>query len=114
MIYLVALDSVLIVLTAFYLLFRDTLNKLQILGFLYWITRDNGRKGDRLLSIGFMRETSFPWRRGKGLQVRCFKYVFQVGFCKKHEELGHDDRGLLDALDGRYLDYEAETLRKWK
>lgn len=95
-----------------YFLFRDTLNKLQYLGPIYWITRDNTSLTAPFISIGFMRQIAPPWKIGKGVQVSYKNYSFQVGFCRKST---HTDEtsGILGALGGRYLDDDADTIRKW-
>lgn len=95
-----------------YLLFRDTLNRLQYIGPVYWITRDNTPKGTPLLSIGFMRQTSFPWKIGKGIQVSLHKYSFQLGICKKSNHYDEEE-GILGALGGRYLDTSTKDIREW-
>jgi hypothetical protein len=95
-----------------YFLFRDTLNRLQYIGPIYWITRDNTPKGTPLLSIGFMRQTSFPWKVGKGLQVSISRYSFQFGICKKSKH-SDETEGILGALGGRYLDTSTSDIREW-
>ena len=104
--------SILIVTIGSYFLFRDTLNKLQYLGPIYWITRDNTSLTSPFISIGFMRQTAPPWKIGKGLQFRYKNYSFQIGFCRKST---HNDEtsGILGAIGGRYLDDDADTIRKW-
>jgi hypothetical protein len=95
-----------------YLLFRDTLNKLQYLGPIYWITRDNTSLKAPSISIGFMRQIASPWKIGKGVQFKYKNYSFQIGLCRKST---HNDEtsGILGALGGRYLDDDADTIRKW-
>ena len=95
-----------------YLVFRDTLNRLQYIGPIYWITRDNTPKDYPLLSIGFMRQTSFPWKIGKGLQVSFGRYSFQFGICKKSNH-SDETEGILGALGGRYLDTSTRDIREW-
>jgi hypothetical protein len=95
-----------------YFLFRDTLNKLQYLGPIYWITRDNTSLNTPFISIGFMRQIAPPWKIGKGIQFTYKNYSFQTGFCRKYT---HTDEtsGILGALGGRYLDDDVDTIRKW-
>ena len=95
-----------------YLLFRNTLNKLQYLGPIYWITRDNTSLKAPFISIGFMRQTSPPWKIGKGIQVKYKNYAFQLGFCRKSTHID-ETSGMLGALGGRYLDDGVDTIRKW-
>lgn len=73
---------VILLLLGGYFLFRNTLNKLQYIGFLFWITKDDGLKGEPILSYGFMRQTSPPWKIGRGIQVRVRLHTFQIGFCR--------------------------------
>lgn len=92
-----------------YLLFRDTMNKIQYLQCirLYWITRDVGEDWMPFVSRGEMRQTAEPWWRGKGIQFRVGKYTFQVGVLTSR---GSD---LLDQLGGRDLDMGADEIRDW-
>ena len=64
-----------------YFLFRDTMNKIQYIEHLriYWITRDTGGKGDKIVTRAFMRQVDEPFWRGKGVQVRVGKHTFQTG-----------------------------------
>lgn len=93
-----------------YLLFRDTMNKLQYIQFLriYWITRDTGVLGTPYISKGIMLQTSEPWWVGAGVQFRAGKYTFQVGVLQRKSF------DLLDQLGGRYLDESAKEIRRWK
>lgn len=63
-----------------YFLFKDTMNRIQYLETLrlYWITKDNG-EGQPLFAKATMRQTSAPFWRGRGYQVRFRKHTFQVG-----------------------------------
>jgi hypothetical protein len=92
-----------------YLLFRDTMNRIQYLQSvrLYWITRNNGVRGTSVLTKAFMRQTAPPWWRGKGVQVRLGKYTFQVGILLRQAS------DLLDQVDGRELNYDAKQIRAW-
>lgn len=92
-----------------YLLFRDTMNKIQYVEHLriYWITKDNGKKGTPFLTKSFMRHTSEPYWWGDGLQVRFFKWTFQFGILKGKNE------DLLSALDGEDLDISPQEIREW-
>lgn len=80
---------------------------------LYWIARNNGKKGDPRISKGFMRQTSEPWLVGSGLQVRFGKYIFQIGICGKPKKLDDQD-GLLYAMQGRVMDVEPKEIGIWK
>ena len=92
-----------------YLLFRDTMNRIQYLQSvrLYWITRDNGAAGTKVITRAFMRQTAPPWWRGSGIQIRAGKYTFQVGV------LTSKANSLLEQVDGRELDDDAKEIRSW-
>lgn len=92
-----------------YLLFRDTMNRIQYLQSvrLYWITRDNGVAGTKVITRAFMRQTAPPWWRGSGIQIRAGKYTFQVGV------LTSKANSLLEQVDGRELDDDAKEIRSW-
>lgn len=64
-----------------YFLFRDTMNKAQYIERLnlYWITRNTGVPGSPLIKKAWMRQTSAPYWRGKGVEVRIRSLTFQVG-----------------------------------
>lgn len=100
----------LIFLLSVWLLFKDTMNRLQYIQFLriYWITRDTGVLGTPVLSRGLMRQTSAPFWVGEGIQVRYRTYTFQFGVLK------HKSTGLLDQLGGRDMDESPEDIRGWK
>lgn len=95
-----------------YFLFKDTLNKLQAVGPFYWITRDLVPPNTPLLSKGFMHETDFPWRHGKGIQIRIPHRTFQIGLCKKHKQLD-DQEGVLAAVQGRFMDIPPTEIGEW-
>ena len=92
-----------------YLLFKDTMNKLQYIQSLrvYWITRDVGGKGVPVISTAFMRQTAEPWWQGRGIQFRAGKYTFQIGILLRKAT------SLLDQVGGRDLDAEAKEIRMW-
>ena len=95
-----------------YPVFKGTMNKLQAVGRLYWITRDYCTPNTPFFSKGFMRELDAPWRHGRGLQIRFGSYTFQVGLCRPQE---HDEvSGVLAAMDGRFLELEPKEIGKWK
>lgn len=93
-----------------YLVFHETLNKIQYVGWLriYWITRDTGNPGDPFAERAWMRQTAAPFWRGTGFRFRIREYTFQFGVLTKK---GAD---LLDQLDGYDLDAEAKEIRTWK
>lgn len=106
---LVTLLTILLFALGAYFLFRDTMNRLQYLGKLYWITRDNGKPGTKHIAFdGFMRGTSPPWKVGRGVQLRWGRYTFQVGICHDGPPAETELDGLLNVLGGRYLDVEEE------
>lgn len=92
-----------------YLLFRGTMNCLQYVGRVYWITRDNGVLGTKHVAFdAFMRGTSPPWKVGRGVQFRWGKHTVQVGICHDGPPAETEMDGLLNMLGGRYLDAEEE------
>lgn len=94
-----------------YLVFKDTLNKVQSVGRLYWIVRDHCPNNGPWFGRAFMHEVDPPWRHGKGLQLKVFKRYIQVGICKKHQ---YDEAtGILAAVQGRFLDIEPIDIGKW-
>ncbi len=92
-------------------LFKGTLNLVLGLGFIYWVMRDT-HKGFSI-SRGFMRETSHPWRTGRGIQIGLGKYVFQIGICKRNNVIS-EMNGLLNALKGRELHYKPKEISEWR
>jgi hypothetical protein len=93
-----------------YPVFKDTVNLVQGVGPIYWVTRNN-HVG---LSFGFgiMRETDFPWRYGKGIQIGFGKYLFQFGICRKQNVID-EMSNLLTAIKGRNLLHKPAELREW-
>ena len=104
---MVLFGVVLVVAVLLYLLFRDTMNRLQYVQTirLYWIARDNAT-GKRL-ARGFMKQTAPPFWQGRGFQIRLGKYSFQVGILKGKGE------SLLDQMGGRDMDESAKEIREW-
>ena len=96
-----------------FLIFRDTMNAVQSVGSVYWICRDVIPTGTPFIAPGFMRQTSAPWRVGKGIQIRFKKHTFQIGLSRKGKQVS-DDTGLLYAVQGRYLDDKPKEIRDWK
>lgn len=92
-----------------YLLFKDTMNRIQYLQSvrLYWITRNNGVRGTRVITRAFMRQTAPPWWRGTGIQFRAGRYTFQIGVLTGRAS------NLLDQVDGRDMDVATAELRNW-
>jgi hypothetical protein len=89
------------------------MNAVQAVGPVYWICRDIVPPNTRLFAWGFMRQTSAPWRVGKGIQIRFKKHTFQIGLSRKGKQVS-DDTGLLYAVQGRYLDDKPKEIRDWK
>lgn len=94
-----------------YLVFKDTMNKVQAVGRVYWIIRDNATPGTPAVSRGFMHEIDPPWRHGKGLQIRVLRWNIQVGVCKSHDY--DEESGILAAVQGRFLDVTPIDIGKW-
>lgn len=84
----------------------DVMNRIQYIEHLrvYWITKNNGRKGVPLVSYSFMQATQAPYWYGKGIQFRIFKWTFQIGIL---EGKGEDPMAFED------LDVDVLTLREW-
>lgn len=96
-----------------YLLFNNTMNILQGVGPVYWITRNNSLGATPFISMGIMREVGPPWRVGKGLQITVKPYAFQLGVCRK-ESYNSVEEGELGALGARYMDETPKELGTWK
>lgn len=99
-----------------YFLFKDTLNKVQVAGRLYWITRDLVVAGTPLVSKGFMRETDAPWRVGHGIQFRIHTRTFQVGICSRSRSaspIEDEVEGLMYAIQGRLMDDSPHKIGNW-
>jgi hypothetical protein len=92
--------------------FKNTMNKIQSVGPVYWITRDFVMSNHPVISKGFMRETSYPWRMGKGVQIKFRKHTFQLGVCNKPK--AGEERNLLTMIEGHYMDTPPSELREWK
>jgi hypothetical protein len=103
---------VVVLLVASWFLFKDSMNLVQSVGSLYWITRNYVRKGTPIMSLGFMHELDKPWRTGKGVQIRFRKHSFQIGFCKKTTPK-NEEEGILNAVGGRMLDTTAHEIGNW-
>lgn len=91
------------------------LNTVWIAGPVYWIVRDSDKtkRFPTSLTFGFMRQTSPPWKTGWGIQIRMFKYIYQLGLCRKSKELD-DQSGLLYAVKGRILDTPITEIGEWQ
>lgn len=94
-----------------YFLFRNTLNTVQSVGPIYWITRDYIPTNTRIISSGFMHELDAPWRHGKGVQIALFKRTCQIGLCKRHNF--DETSGVLAAVQGRFMDESAHEIGNW-
>lgn len=97
------------VLYLLYLLFRDTMNRIQYVEHLriYWITKDNGSSSMPRVAKSFMRQTAHPYWWGNGIQFRVSKYTFQVGV------LRGKNKDLLEALDAEEIDMTPQQIREW-
>ncbi len=95
-----------------YFLFRDTMNRIQYVEKLrlYWITRDIGQDGEPFFtSRAFMRQTSAPYWRGKGIQFRFRRWTFQVG--KLHSKASSLEEQLSNL---GWLDAKPKEIRQWR
>lgn len=92
-----------------YLVFYNTMNRIQYLEFLrlYWITRDTGLPNGPRVERSVMLQTSPPFWQGKGVTFRFGKYTFQVGI------LLRKGSSILDQLGGRELEEDAKDIREW-
>lgn len=90
------------------------LNVVRGVGPLYWIVRDTGTKAMPMIALGWVHELGGYWRKGKGIQIRISKYVFQFGFCQKSKIVYNEDEGLLYAMEGRMMAVETKEIREWK
>lgn len=91
---------------------KDTLNILQVVGPVYWITRDYVPIGTPFMSLGFMKETDMPWRIGKGLHINLWKRTFQIGVCHKQHYKNSID-GELSVVGGRFMEIAPEEIGAW-
>jgi hypothetical protein len=91
---------------------KDTLNTLQVVGPVYWITRDYVPKGTRFASIGFMKQIDEPWRVGTGLHLNLWKRTFQIGICHKQHYTNSMD-GELSVVGGRLMDTAPTEIGAW-
>lgn len=82
MIYII-LAVILLLIVGAYFLFRDTMNKLQYIGPVYWITRDNGSPDEpHIQRHAFCFGTSPPWKiSDTGIKFRWATHTFQIGTC---------------------------------
>jgi len=101
-----------LVLITGYLLFKDTLNLVQAVGPVYWISRDYEKSQGIKVNTGFMREIDSPWRMGKGIQVSIHKRSFQLGLCRKtpYKDIQEAELGVLGA---RFMDTEPTEIGYW-
>ena len=92
-----------------YLLFFNTMNKLQAITWLriYWLVRDIGWDGDPRFSRAFMCQNGAPFWRGQGIQFRRKQYIFQIGI------LTGKGMSRLDQLDGREMEESPKEIRQW-
>ena len=95
-----------------YYLFRGTLNLVQAVGPVYWISRDYEKSQGFRIKMGFMREIDSPWRMGKGVQVSLHKRSFQLGLCKK-TPYRNEQEAELGILGARFMDTEPTEIGYW-
>lgn len=96
-----------------YLIFRDTLNTVQYAGRVYWIVRDTVPARTPRICRGFMRQVTYPWLVGSGIQVRVMGRTVQVGVCYR-QHATDDTQGVLHALEGRIMEENPEQIGTWK
>ena len=95
-----------------YFLFKDTINSVQSVGPVYWITRDYDNSQKLYVGSGFMREVDEPWRIGKGLQISLHKKSFQIGLCKKTKYKDQEEAEL-GVLGARFMDTRPTDIGNW-
>ena len=94
-----------------WLVLRNTLDLVQGVGPIYWLTRQTTSK--RIgVQKSFMRETDYPWRTGHGIQCVVPYRTFQIGICKPSEHYTVEE-GLLHSLVGRNLPRKPEEIGTW-
>lgn len=96
-----------------WVIFKDSMNLVQSVGRVYWIIRNNAKKGDRIVSTAFMRGTDEPWLIGEGIQFRFFKYTFHIGLCYP-VPADSEEEGVLNAMQGRYMEEPAKEIGNWR
>jgi len=89
------------------------MNKIKSILNVYFIIRDIGKPTDPVFSIGFMRQTGYPWKHGKGIQLRVGKYISQIGICRANRDLHEEQDGLLYAVQGRLLEEKPRDIGNW-
>lgn len=96
-----------------YFILPETLNLIYRIGRVYWILRDTGKKGDKIVSTGWLRQAAPPWMVGHGIQIRTGKFVFQIG-TYVISEFENEEDGVLHAMQGRKMDLAPKDLRGWQ
>ena len=94
-----------------WLVLRNTLDLVQGVGPIYWLTRPPTSKRIGVRK-SFMREPDYPWRTGHGIQFVVPYRTFQLGICKPSEHYTVEE-GLLHSLVGRSLPSKPEEIREW-
>lgn len=92
------------------------MNNLHTIGPIYWVLKDNATNKTPRLAMAFMRQTDFPWRVGRGIQLKMNNYSFQIGLSKKTkttDDLGELD-GLLYAMQGRVMETSVLEIGDWQ
>lgn len=95
--------------TYVWMVFKDTLDKVQGIGPVYWIVR----RDPRIISVGIgtMHELSEPWRKGRGVYVALFRRSLQVGLCRRQQM--DEVTGTLSAVGGRWLNTTPKEIGNW-
>jgi hypothetical protein len=89
--------------------FRDSRNMVQGVGPIYWFYGDNTwSKSPIAVRYVQLRETMYPYRRGRGVGVLVRNTEVQIGFCRRDPN-GSD----LQVLDGRDLDVPVAVIKDW-
>jgi hypothetical protein len=88
------------------------LNVVQGFGKIYWIYRDIANESTPRVCKAWVHEIGGYWRKGKGIQIKFKKYIFQIGVCKKHK-VNNEEEGLLSAVGGRHLNYDPTEIGNW-
>lgn len=96
-----------------WVVFSGSMNLVQNVGSVYWIVRNNARRADPIIGSAFMRQVDPPWLIGKGVQIRFGRYSFQIGVCYP-SSVASEDEGVLNAMQGRYMDEGPREIGSWR
>jgi len=96
-----------------WLVLKDTMNKVQGIGPLFWLARNTAKPGDHMFSTMFLRETDYPWRVGHGVQFRFNTHYYAIGLCRRQRGVTSINEGLLHAVGGHNMDTDVDEISTW-